>query len=104
MDYDLKQRQHAATFVITVIILVGLGYVTYCVMREGTDGLKNIIVQAWIILTSGAAGFWFGTTKSAADQATTLQRVLAQQPPPTAPLAAPIQGDPSDPNSPAVIK
>ena len=79
--FNADAARFRSQYILTLLILAVFAGVNAAVFLTGDNGMKTAIVQADIALTLLAAGYWFGSSKTAADKDQINQRNL-QVPPP----------------------
>ena len=79
--FNADAARFRSQYILTLLILAVFAGVNAAVFLTGDNGMKTAIVQADIALTLLAAGYWFGSSKTAADNDHMAQRNL-QVPPP----------------------
>lgn len=79
--YDSEREKFATQRDLTFLVVSIFGLVTAWVLYYGTVEQRSAIVQCWIGLAIGSVMYWIGTTKGAADNRDTLNKMLPAPPP-----------------------
>lgn len=79
--YDSEREKFATQRDLTFYVTSIFALVTAWVLFYGTVEQRSAIVQCWIGLAIGSVMYWIGTTKGAADNRDTLNKMLPTPPP-----------------------